>query len=109
MNNVVERDYAREKAFQTHEKEYVPMTADWDKMSKRPIPNQTWMNKLQYYTSVVNGSHEFPNQRLISPVEPDTVPSTSWSAINESIQKNKKVFLGGQYIDVVAGKINNYN
>jgi hypothetical protein len=109
MNNIVDRNYARERAFQQQEKDYVPMTADWEKVNSYKIPNQSWMGKVQYYTSVVKGSHEFPNQILIRPFETETVPSTSWSAINESIQKNKQVFVGGKYIPVVPSHVTSYN
>lgn len=69
---------------------------DFSRLNKQ-IKNPVYPTKLQYYSSVVKNSHQFPNMGYIRPYHIDDIPSSPWPFINKSIEDNKKMFFGGQY------------
>jgi hypothetical protein len=104
MSIFTNRDEIAEQAYKKTEEAAASYPRDWSGLDKPP--KDPWFaSKFQYYDSIVKNSNEFPNMFHIQPYDMEIVPSTPSQAIFDSIQKNKKFFYAGTYMDVVRNDI----
>lgn len=94
MTSVSNRNPVAEQFYRANEELASTYPRDFSRLDMQ-IPNPVFKPKIQYYSSKVLVSHEYPNMFHIRPYGLDEIPSTPSSAINASIAKNKTFFFGG--------------
>ena len=99
MNSVSNRNPVAEAFFRQNDALAKTYPRNLSKMNEKYIlPNPMFPTKKMYfYDSVVQNAHSFPNVKYIKPYDPVDTPINSFKFVNESIEKNKKVFYGGMY------------
>ena len=104
MTSVSNRNPYAEQLYKETEEAAASYPRDWSGLNKK-APDPWFAPKFQYYDSKVLNSHEYPNMFHIRPYELESVPATPSQAILESIEKNKRFFYGGVFLDVKRNDI----
>jgi len=96
MTSVSNRFPYAEQLYKKNQVESAEYPLNFSRLNKL-VPNPVYPPKLQYYSSVVQNSHQFPNLGYIRPYHIEDIPVNPWVGINKSIEDNKKMFFGEQY------------